>query len=341
MSCTSRTIKFLLANKLNTLEDENLLAQILSKFKVLIPVGLNLHMQSKMSLALNKQFLPDEKELIEDPVELLDPISDSKFSPVKGIVHRYSDRCLLMPLHTCPVYCRFCFRKEKVGKEKPLTQKQLDKCYEYIEANPKIWEVILSGGDPLLLSPKKLAQIINRLSAIKHVEVLRIHTRIPILCPERITKEMLDSLTSEKPVYIIIHTNHADEFSEKAKDSVKRLVNSGIPLLSQTVLLKGINDSEQALKSLMQELVKNKIKPYYLHHLDLAKGTRHFKVPISKGQKLLKALKSSTSGLCQPTYVLDIPGGYGKIPICQSYISQDKDRYLLTDINEKQHLYKD
>jgi lysine 2,3-aminomutase len=271
-----------------------------------------------------KQFIPNIQELTISPEELPDPIGDEAFSPVKGIVRRYPDRCLLKPVLVCPVYCRFCFRREKLGANaKSLTPAELKKAYQYIAQDPELWEVIITGGDPLILKPNKLQEIISALSAIPHVEVIRIHTRIPVVDSNRITEEMLQALKTEKALYIALHADHPSEFTELAIAACKRIINAGIPMISQTVLLKGINDNIETLSTLMRTFVKNKIKPYYLHHGDLVRGTSHFRTSLSEGQALMKAL-GRYSGLCKPTYVLEIPGGYGKVPVGHSYCIANK-----------------
>lgn len=265
---------------------------------------------------MQKQFVPSIEELNESSSELSDPIGDKPHEAVRGVVHRYPDRCLLMPIEACPVYCRFCFRRENVGKKKQaLTEEELRQAFCYIREHPEIWEVILSGGDPLILKPKTVGEILAELENIPHVDVIRIHTRVPIVDSLRITKEMVQALKISKAVYVIVHVNHPSEFSEPVKQACASLVDAGIPMLSQTVLLKDINDTPEVMGALMRTLVKNRIKPYYLHQGDLAKGTSHFRTSIKKGQALMKALRGHYSGLCQPTYMLDIPGGHGKIPI--------------------------
>lgn len=293
-------------------------------FPELISPHIRATIEASASSALKAQFVASAAEHVIHPAELDDPIADAKFSPVKGIVHRYPDRCLLTPIFTCPVYCRFCFRKETLGVNKALTTAELAICYQYIAANANIWEVILSGGDPLLLKPTRLQQIITELSAISHVEVIRIHSRIPLVCPEKITKAMLAVLQLHKPTYLVLHTNHADEFTPVAEQAIASIVDSGVPMLSQTVLLRGVNDNEQCLGKLMRKLVKNRVKPYYLHHPDLVKGTSHFRCSIDEGRRLTAALRGNYSGLCQPNYVLDIPGGHGKVPIGFNYIQPKK-----------------
>jgi lysine 2,3-aminomutase len=269
-----------------------------------------------------RQFVPDAREAETAPEELADPIGDERFSPVKGIVHRYPDRVLLKPLLSCPVYCRFCFRREVVGtKKSTLTAKELDSAFAYIASHDEIWEVILTGGDPFALSPRRLSAILRRLNAIPHVETIRIHTRIPVVDPRRVP---FGALNSDKPIYVVVHCNHADEITEAARDAFRRLADSGIPLLSQTVLLKGVNDDAKTLETLFRTLVRNRVKPYYLHHADLVRGTAHFRTSIAEGQALMRALRGRVSGLCQPSYVLDIPGGHGKVPVGPGYFEDGR-----------------
>lgn len=269
-----------------------------------------------------RQFIPSAKELHLLQEELEDPIGDDVRSPVKGIVHRYPDRCLLIPLTVCPVYCRFCFRREKVSSpEKGLNNNELEAAFQYIENTKEIWEVILTGGDPLFMAPSLMRRIVQRLSAIDHVEVLRIHSRVPIVDPGRVNERMLEALETEKALYIALHANHVKEFSGNAKEAIAKIVDAGIPMLGQTVLLKGVNDDAKVLEALFREMVKNRVKPYYLHHGDHAKGTSHFRTTIQEGQQLLKQLRGRLSGLCQPTYALDLPGGHGKVPINPNYLT--------------------
>ena len=256
-----------------------------------------------------KQFVPSTQELITTPNERADPIGDKTHSPVKGIVHRYPDRVLLKLLHTCPVYCRFCFRREVVGPngDGNLDALQQQAALEYIAANPQIWEVILTGGDPLMLSPRRIQNAMEMLGRIDHVKVIRWHTRVPIVTPESVTDEMLNALqASTKTTYIAIHANHPREFTQAACNAILRLREAKIMLVSQTVLLKNINDDADTLEKLMRCFVENGIKPYYLHHADLAPGTSHFRTSITKGQNLMRMLQGRLSGLCLPTYVLDI-----------------------------------
>jgi lysine 2,3-aminomutase len=270
-----------------------------------------------------RQFVPDAAELMHDPSERPDPIGDDAHSPVLGVVHRYPDRVLLKLTHICPVYCRFCFRREMVGPRGrgSLSPEQVTTALDYIASDPRIWEVILTGGDPLVLSARRLRSVVLRLAAIRHVKVLRVHTRVPAVAPELMTRERVRALKAGgKATYVVLHVNHARELTEAARAACARLVDAGIPLLSQSVLLKGVNDTPAALGDLFRMLVENRIKPYYLHHPDLAPGTSHLRPSIADGHALMRALRGDVSGLCQPTYVLDIPGGAGKVPIGPTYL---------------------
>jgi lysine 2,3-aminomutase len=265
-----------------------------------------------------RQFVPNPAELIVLPEERTDPIGDHPHSSVEGIVHRYPDRVLLKAVHVCPVYCRFCFRREMVGPQGlgTLSGEALDEAFAYIAAHPEIWEVILTGGDPLVLSPRRLAELMERLGAIDHVKVVRFHTRVPVVEPERVDVAMVEALkASGKAVYVALHANHPRELTPKARAACARLVDAGIPLVSQTVLLKGVNDDPATLEALMRAFVETRVKPYYLHHPDLAPGTAHFRLSLAEGQALVRALRGRVSGLCQPAYVLDIPGGHGKAAV--------------------------
>jgi lysine 2,3-aminomutase len=270
---------------------------------------------------VGRQFIPDPAELVTTPHELSDPIGDDALSPIKGVVHRYPDRALLKPLLVCPVYCRFCFRREHVGPGGGLlTDAQLDAAYAWIAGRPAIREVILTGGDPLLLSPRRLSNIVAALSAIPHIELLRVHTRVPAADPGLVTDALADAMAGGKPLWLVLHANHAREFTADAVAALRRILARGIPLLGQSVLLRGVNDTAAALEALFRAMLGARVKPYYLHQLDPAPGTARFHVPIEEGRRLLAALRGRVTGLAWPTYVLDIPGGYGKVPIGPDYI---------------------
>jgi lysine 2,3-aminomutase len=270
-----------------------------------------------------RQFVPDPAELDRQAGESADPIGDDAHSPVEGIVHRYPDRVLLKLAYVCAVYCRFCFRREMVGpgRRRALSAAALDAALAYIRDHPEIWEVILTGGDPLILSARRLEQVMRALAGIDHVKVVRIHTRVPIAAPARITPALARTLKEfGKAIYVVLHANHPRELTPAARRACARLVDAGIPMLSQSVLLREVNDDPVTLTALLRGLVECRVKPYYLHHGDLAPGTAHLRTTIAEGQALVRTLHGRLSGLCQPAYMLDIPGGHGKSPIGPSYI---------------------
>ncbi len=273
-----------------------------------------------------RQFTPNVRELTTTFEESGDPVADFPHSPTRGVVHRYRDRVLLKPTHTCAVYCRFCFRREMVGPEGlgAMSPAELDAAFAYIAAHDEIWEVIVTGGDPLVLSPRRLALIVERLSAIDHVKVIRFHTRIPAVDPDAVTDDLVAALKSpNRAVYVALHANHARELTAAARAACGRIIDAGIPMLGQSVLLRGVNDTPQTLTDLMRAMVETRIKPYYLHHGDLAVGTSHLRTTLAEGQALMRAIRGRVSGLCQPTYVLDTPGGHGKVPVGPNYVSDD------------------
>jgi lysine 2,3-aminomutase len=291
-----------------------------------------------------RQFVPDARELVVDPAELVDPIGDDLKSPLKGLVHRYPDRVLLKLASACAVYCRFCFRRESVGQGAAnLSEGEFAAALDYIRAREEIWEVVLTGGDPFTLSPRRLKQATDALASIAHVKILRWHTRLPVAAPERVTDALAQALTGghDKTVYVALHANHARELTPQARAACKRLIDRGIAMVSQSVLLKGVNDDADTLVALMRAFVETRIKPYYLHHGDLAPGTAHFRTTIAEGQALMRELRRRLSGLAQPTYVLDIPGAHGKIPIGPTYAAPVEDGYCLTDPSGSEHVYAD
>ncbi len=345
MSKPIHTLKDLYDNKLISNLEVTELKPVLENFSLAITGHMHKHInKNDKHDPIAMQFVPTIEELNIIKQEKSDPIGDNPHMTVKGLIHRYPDRCLLTPVHVCPVYCRFCFRREKVGSgSKVMSIEELELAYDYIEKHKELWEVILTGGDPLILRPNKLNEILDKLTKIEHLGVVRIHTRIPIVDPMRINSEMIKVLQKRIPVYVVIHSNHPKEFTEESKSACKNLTDNGIPLLSQSVLLKGINDNIETLSELMKCFIQNKIKPYYLHQGDLAQGTQHFRTSIEKGQNLMKELRGRFSGICQPTYVLDIPGGYGKSPIGPNYLYSSKNKnnskYVIEDYNGILHEY--
>jgi len=293
-----------------------------------------------------RQFVPDARELERHGDENDDPIGDTLMSPVSGIVHRYPDRVLLKLVSVCPVYCRFCFRREMVGPGKSgnLVEAELAAAIDYVRAHPEIWEVILTGGDPLVLSPRRVAEVTAALAAIPHVKILRWHSRVPAVAPERVTPPLIDAMRStKKAIFVALHANHPRELTEAARAACARLIDAGIAMVSQTVLLKGVNDDADTLEALMRAFVEMRVKPYYLHHGDLAPGTAHLRTTIAEGQALMRTLRARLSGLALPTYVLDIPGAHGKVPIGPTYLQplRSKDGYAVEDRFGQQHAYED
>jgi lysine 2,3-aminomutase len=300
-----------------------------------------------------RQFIPGAEELVTQGSENADPIGDHVHSPVSGIVHRYPDRVLFKLVHVCAVYCRFCFRREMVGPGKAtgLSHAAYRGALDYIRAHSEIWEVILTGGDPLMLAPRRLAEIMADLAAIDHVRIIRIHTRVPVADPARISPEMIAALKVKgATTWVALHANHIRELTEKARAACAGIIDAGIPMVSQSVLLRGVNDNAAALEALMRGFVECRIKPYYLHHGDLAPGTSHLRTTLAEGQELMRALRGRVSGLCQPEYVLDIPGGHGKAPVGPDYLSpadsfsQQREqhaetRYRIVDYCGDVHLY--
>ena len=257
-------------------------------------------------------------------------------------MHRYPDRVLLLPTHACASYCRFCFRRETVGPggARTLTAAELDAAMAYIAGDAAIWEVILTGGDPLVLSAARIGQIMDRLAKIEHVKIVRVHTRVPAVSPERITPALVAALKrSGKTTYLALHANHPRELTPEARAACGRLVEAGIVLLSQTVLLRGVNDDVDVLGALMRAFVETRIKPYYLHHADLAPGTSHLRLSLAEGQSLMRGLRGTYSGLCQPTFVLDIPGGHGKAPVGPSYVEEGVGGVVVQDPWGEGHVY--
>ena len=306
------------------------------------PTLLKLINPADPSDPIARQFLPSLEELRVLPEERADPIGDSAHMPVKGIVHRHPDRVLFKAVSSCPVYCRFCFRRETIGPGhgNALSAEDFATAFRYIAAHPQIWEVILTGGDPFILSARRAAEITQHLSAIGHVKVLRWHTRVPMVDPDRVTDALVAGLIAPGITpWVAIHANHSREFSAEARRAIDRLRQAGITLVSQSVLLKGVNDDVETLAALMRAFVENGIKPYYLHHPDLAPGTSHFRVTIDAGLALTRELRARLSGLAQPTYVLDIPGGYGKVPLDSQSVEKTETGWRIKDFAGAWHTY--
>jgi len=311
------------------------LERVAARYAVAItPYSASLIDPSDPADPIARQFLPQAVELDTTAAESADPIGDAANSPVEGIVHRYPDRVLLMLTHTCATYCRFCFRRETVGPDGAgnLSPEALTAAVAYIAERPDIWEVILTGGDPLVLSPRRLTEVMAALARIEHCKVVRIHTRVPAVDPGRITDALVAALKCEgKAVYVALHANHPREMTPEVKAACARMVDAGIPMVSQTVLLRGVNDDAETLGLLMRAFVECRIKPYYLHHGDMAEGTGHLRTTLEEGQALMRSLRGRLSGLCQPTFVLDIPGGRGKVPVGPGYLRPTGDDGLMVE----------
>ncbi len=320
---TLRSADDLLAAGLISPARRDAIAALERRYAVAIPSAL-LGLIGDADDPIGRQFVPHPDELRTAAHERTDPIGDEALSPVKGIVHRYPDRALLKPLLICPVYCRFCFRREHVGPGGGLlSPAELEAAYAWLAARPAIREVILTGGDPLMLSPRRLAAIVTALSAIPHVEVIRIHSRVPMADPAMITPALVDSMRTDRAMWLVLHANHARELTTAARAAVRLVQGAAIPVLGQSVLLRGVNDSVAALEALFRAMIGARVKPYYLHQLDPAPGTARFHVPIAEGRRLLAALRGRLSGTALPTYVLDIPGGHGKVPVGPTWLEAE------------------
>ncbi|HKK61598.1 MAG TPA: lysine 2,3-aminomutase [Bacteroidales bacterium] len=268
-----------------------------------------------------KQSFADQRELITNSSEHSDPLAEDRDSPVEGITHRYPDRVLFHVSNVCSMYCRHCTRKRKVGDVDFVPSKsQLEKGIEYIKNTPQVRDVLLSGGDPFMLSDKMLDWLLSQISQIEHVEVIRIGTRMPVVLPYRITDGLLDVLKKYHPIWINTHFNHPREVTASAREALAKMANAGIPLGNQSVLLADVNDCPRIMKRLVHQLVQNRVRPYYLYQCDLSEGLAHFRTPVGKGIEIMESLRGHTSGFAVPTYVVDAPGGGGKIPLMPNYI---------------------
>jgi lysine 2,3-aminomutase len=275
-----------------------------------------------------KQVVPDLREL-ENNGLFFDPLAEDRDSPVKSIVHRYPDRCLFLVSHDCASFCRFCTRKRKVGDPTKINPKFIDEGIEYIAKHEEIRDVIMSGGDPLLLSDDWLKYILHKLRRISHVEIIRIGTRVPCFLPQRITTKLANMLKQFHPLYMNVHFNHPDELTPIAVKALGKLADVGIPLGCQTVLLKGVNDNPEVMKKLMQKLLLARVRPYYIYQADYVFGTEHFRTRVEKGLEIIKAIRGWTSGLAVPHFVIDSPGGGGKIPLLPEYVVKLSDEEVV------------
>ncbi len=340
-----RTADDLIAHGLASPAERDDIARVAGRYAIaLTPAIAELIDRHDASDPIGQQFVPSIRELQSHPAELADPIGDGLKSPAPGIVHRYRDRVLLKIASVCPVYCRFCFRREMVGPQlgEALSGQELTAALDYVRTHPEIWEVILTGGDPFILSPRRVREVSEALGRIAHVKILRWHTRVPVVDPVRVTEALIEALKASRcTVYVGIHCNHPRELTADARAAIARLADAGVVLVSQTVLLKGVNNDAGTLEALFRALTEVRVKPYYLHHGDLAPGTTHFRVPIAEGQALMRTLRQRLSGLALPTYMLDLPGAHGKVPL-ETFAAQTKDgAYVISDARGVAHPYED
>jgi lysine 2,3-aminomutase len=287
------------------------------------------------------QCVPDGVEL-DDLDASSDPLNEEDMSPVPNITHRYPDRVLFLTTSQCGLYCRFCTRKRKVGDSSKINMKELESAFTYIETHPEINDVILSGGDPLMLTDFMLEKILKRLRQIPHIQVIRLGTKMPCVLPQRITPQLCDMLKKYHPVYINTHFNHPWEITAESKAACEMLVNAGCPVGNQTVLLKGVNDDPDVMRELMKGLLAMRVRPYYIYQADLTKGANHFRTPIEVGLEIMDKLRGHISGLAVPQFVIDAPGGGGKIPLLPEYVlARDKEKIILRNFRNEVYEYPD
>lgn len=343
MTQTLRTLDDLVSAGLVGGEARAALQPVAQRYAIAVTSSMNdLINRADPQDPIGLQFIPDPRELNVSRGEAADPIGDFAHSPLEGLVHRYPDRVLVKLTHICPVYCRFCFRREMVGpgKSDALSENDLEAIYSYIAAHHEIWEVIVTGGDPLILSPRRLQEFTTRLAAIDHVRVLRWHTRVPSVDPARVTDELARALVPKgKSVWLALHVNHPREMTFDCLDAVARLKRAGINLISQSVLLKGVNDTVETLAALMRAFVEAGVKPYYLHQGDMAPGTAHFRTRVEDAKALIDGLRGRVSGLAQPLYVIDLPGGAGKVPVAALSCEIDGEGWRIRDWQGYTHTY--
>ncbi len=280
---------------------------------------------------IRRQAIPTAAELHQSPADLLDPLHEDTDSPVKGLTHRYPDRVLLLVTDQCSMYCRHCTRRRFAGQtDRAVPVDQIDACIEYIRAHEEVRDVLISGGDPLVMSDERLEYVISRVRAIEHVEIVRIGSRTPVVMPQRTTPELCAMLKKYHPLWLNTHFNHPKEVTEDSKRACAMLADAGIPLGNQSVLLAGVNDCVYTMKKLVHELAKMRVRPYYIYQCDLSMGLEHFRTPVGKGIEIIEALRGHTSGFCVPTFVVDAPGGGGKTPVMPNYvISQTPHKVIL------------
>lgn len=326
---------------INEQEKEEIKSALNTLRMAITPYYATLMDYSDRDCPIRKQAVPTSKELNLGNADMEDPLHEDVDSPVPGLTHRYPDRVLLLITDQCSMYCRHCTRRRFAGvTDKSMPMDNIDKAVEYIKSNENIRDVLLSGGDALLVSDERLEQIIKKIRAIDHVEIIRIGTRTPVVMPQRITENLVEMLKKYHPIYLNLQFNHPKEITETAQKAVEKLNYAGIPVGNQSVLLKGINDQPSIMKKLVQKLLYIRIKPYYLYQCDLSKGIEHFRTSVSKGIEIIESLRQHTTGMAVPTYVIDAPGGGGKIPVGPQYmISQAENKIILRNYEGNIYAY--
>lgn len=315
-----------------TAEEEEGIKNCLQSLRMAItPYYATLIDPENVCCPVRKQAVPTAAELDYSHFDMADPLHEDQDSPVFGLTHRYPDRVLLLVTDQCSMYCRHCTRRRIAGAcDQARTKQQIDACIRYIRDTPVVRDVVLSGGDAFLLSDDLIEYILKELRKIEHVEIIRFGTRTPVVLPQRVTKELCDMLKRYHPIYVNVHFNHPKEITPASREACARLADAGIPLGNQAVLLKGVNDCPELIKKLMQELLAIRVRPYYIYQCDMSKGIQHFRTPISSGIQAIEYMRGHTSGLAVPTYVVDAPGGGGKIPVMPQYlVSQNSGKYIL------------
>jgi len=315
-----------------TEKEENGVKESLKTLRMAItPYYLTLIDTENSNCPVRKQAIPTSAETHQAAADLLDPLHEDGDSPAPGLTHRYPDRVLFLVTDMCSMYCRHCTRRRFAGqKDASSASENIEKCIEYIAKTPQVRDVVLSGGDALMISDEKLEYIIKRLREIPHVEIIRIGSRVPVVCPQRITDDLVNMLKKYHPIWLNTHFNHSQEITPESIAACAKIADAGVPLGNQSVLLRGINDSVQIMKDLVHNLAKIRVRPYYIYQCDLSMGLEHFRTPVSKGIEIIENLRGHTSGYCVPTFVVDAPGGGGKIPVMPTYmISQSPEKVVL------------
>jgi lysine 2,3-aminomutase len=326
-----------------TLSDDEINA--LNKLKNRLPLRitpyfLSLIYDSEPGSPLRRTMIPESAELIITDAEKADPLCEMASSPVPGVVHRYPDRALFTVTQFCSSYCRYCTRSHSVGKLGHLTKGEWDRAFRYLAEHTEIRDVIISGGDPLTMNDNKIEYLLSNLRAIKHIEILRIGTKVPVVLPQRITPQLVAMLRKYHPLFMSIHFTHPDEITPETRKACNMLADGGMPMGSQTVLLSGINDDPTVMKSLMQKLLTIRVRPYYIYQCDLIPGSSHFRTTIEKGIDIIENLRGHTSGYAVPQFVVDAPGGGGKIPILPAYVVESgPEKWVLRNYKKNQYTY--